>query len=307
MSCLFEAPQRIVSTVFTELPEQFRAKNRRSGWSFGKKNSFLHSFLEGPSFDRDGNLLVVDIPYGRIFRIDNDGNWSLLAEYDGWPNGLKIDHGGRIFIADHRRGIMRLDPETGEVAPVLECVRREGFKGVNDLTFASNGDLYFTDQGQTGLQDATGRVYRLRAAGGVDCLMDNIPSPNGIVLSPDEKTLFVAVTRANQIWRLPLHEDGSTSKVSAFITLSGGLAGPDGLAMCADGGLAVAHCGLGVVWLFDRLGQPCYRVDSCRGLSTTNIAFGGEGNRSLYITESDTGTILRAETPVAGQLMVSHR
>ena len=75
--------------------------------------------------------------------------------------------------------------------------------------------------------------------GEVDCLIDNVPSPNGLVLSRDEKTLFVAVTRANQIWRLPLHPDGTTSKVGVFITLSGGLAGPDGLAlelMFDDGG-----------------------------------------------------------------------
>ena len=306
MSNLYDAPQRIPTEVFTQVPDHLRLTDRRSGWAFGKGHDFLHSFLEGPSFDRDGNLLVTDIPHGRIFRISPDGEWSVLTEYDGWPNGLKIHRDGRIFIADHRRGILQLDPGSGAVTPVLEYVRREGFKGVNDLTFASNGDLYFTDQGQTGLQDTSGRVYCLRATGQVDCLLDNIPSPNGIVLSPDEKTLFVAVTRANQVWRLPLHPDGTTSKVSAFIVLSGGLSGPDGLAMSTDGGLAVAHCGLGCVWIFDRLGQPCHRVQSCRGLSTTNIAFGGPGNRSLYITESDTGTILRAELPVSGQPMYSH-
>src|SRR6202011_366890 len=127
------------------------------------------------------------------------------TEYDGWPNGLEIHRDGRIFIADHRRVIMQLDPATGTGTPVLGEVRREGFKGTNDLIFAANGDLYFTDQGQTGLQDPSGRVYRLRADGQVDCLLQNVPSPNGLVLSPDEKTLFVAVTRANQIWRLPLH------------------------------------------------------------------------------------------------------
>jgi gluconolactonase len=251
-------------------------------------------------------LLLVDIPYGRILRVSSAGEWSVVTEYDGWPNGLKIHRDGRIFIADHRRGIMQLDPATGAVTPVLEEVRREGFKGTNDLTFASNGDLYFTDQGQTGLQDPSGRVFRLRTNGQVDCLLDNIPSPNGLVLAPDEKALFVAVTRANQIWRLPLHPDGTTSKVAAFIQLSGGLAGPDGIAIDCEGGLAVAHCGLGAVWLFDRLGEPRHRIRSCTGISTTNVAFGGPDGRSLFITESDTGTILRAEVPTAGQVMFSH-
>ena len=303
----FAPPQPIETEVFARLPDHLRVTGRRSGWAFGKGHDFLHSFLEGPSFDREGNLLVVDIPYGRVLRVSPAGEWSVITEYGGWPNGLKLHADGRAFIADHRRGIMQLDLATGAVTPVLETVRREGFKGANDLVFAANDDLYFTDQGQTGLQDPSGRVYRLRSDGRVDCLLDNVPSPNGIVLSPDESALFVAATRANQIWRLPLHPDGTTSKVAAFITLSGGLAGPDGLAMDEQGGLAVAHCGLGAVWLFDRLGQPRYRVNSCAGISTTNLAYGGPDNRSLFITESDTGAILRAEVPVAGAPMFSDR
>ncbi|MBN8959292.1 MAG: SMP-30/gluconolactonase/LRE family protein, partial [Rhizobiales bacterium] len=288
------------------LPDALRVKNRRSGWAFGKGHDFLHSFLEGPSFDRDGNLYVVDIPYGRILRVSPDAKWTVVCEYDGWPNGLKIHKDGRIFIADHRRGIMQLDAKSGVVTPVLEHVRREGFKGTNDLIFASNGDLYFTDQGQTGLQDASGRVFRLRTDGNVDCLIDNVPSPNGLVLAPDEKALFVAVTRANQVWRLPLHPDGTTSKVAAFITLSGGLGGPDGLAIDEKGGIVIAHAGLGVVWMFDRLGEPRYRIQSCEGISTTNVAFGGSDGKTLFITESDSGAILKADVPVRGNAMYSH-
>jgi gluconolactonase len=302
----FHPPEEIQTDVFARLPEGLRIRSRRSGWAFGKGDGVLHSFLEGPSFDRTGNLYLVDIPYGRILSVSPEGVWCVVTEYDGWPNGLKIHRDGRIFIADHRRGIMQLDPASGAVTPILEYFRREGFKGVNDLVFASNGDLYFTDQGQTGLQDATGRVLCLRADGTVDCLLGNIPSPNGIVLTADEKVLLVAVTRANQIWRLPLHSDRTTTKVMAFISLSGGLTGPDGLALDEEGGLAIAHCGLGTVWLFSRLGEPVYRIKSCEGLSTTNVAYGGPDRKFLYITESDSGTILRAKLPVAGQPLYSH-
>ena len=104
-----------------------------------------------------------------------------MTEYDGWPNGLKIHKDGRIFITCYKRGIMLLDPSTGAVTPLL-ILRLEGFRGVNDLTFGVNGDLYFTDQGQTGLQDATGRVYCLRPSGELTCLIDTVPSPNGIVI-----------------------------------------------------------------------------------------------------------------------------
>lgn len=304
---MFAPPKEIEMSVFAALPEELKVTGRTSGWAFGKAHASMHSFLEGPAFDRDGNLYVVDIPYGRILRISSAGEMQVVAEYDGWPNGLAVHKDGRIFIADHLKGILALDTGTGKIESIVTRVRREGLKGVNDLTFARNGDLYFTDQGQTGLQDRTGRVYRLNGRGDVDCVLDNIPSPNGLVLSPDEKSLFVAVTRANQIWRLPLHEDGTTSKVAAYITLSGGLAGPDGLAMAADGHLAIAHCGLGTIWIFSPIGEPVLRLRSPVGLSTTNVAFGGADGRRLFVTESDSGSILFADIPMRGSHLYSHR
>lgn len=304
---MFQPPKEVATTVYAQLPDNLRLRGRRSGWTVGRHQQDLDAFLEGPSFDRDGNLYVVDIPFGRIFKISpGGGDWSVVAEYDGWPNGLRIHKDGRLFVADHRRGIMCVDPASGRVEPVLEGFRREGFKGTNDLVFSSSGDLYFTDQGQTGLQDPTGRVYCLRANGQVDCLLKDIPSPNGLVLSPDERTLFVAVTRANQVWQLPLQPDGQTSKVGVFLQLSGG-AGPDGIAMDAQGGLAVAHVGLGTVWIFNKLGEPTHRVRSSDGLLTTNVAYGGADGKSLFVTESASSKILRAELPVAGQAMYSHR
>jgi gluconolactonase len=88
-----------------------------------------------------------------------------------------------------------------------------------------------------------------------------------------------------------------------FVQLSGGLAGPDGLALDEDGNLAVAHAGLGTVWLFSRLGEPVARVKSCAGVMTTNVAYGGADRRTLYITESETGSVLAADMPVAGRPM----
>jgi gluconolactonase len=87
--------------------------------------------------------------------------------------------------------------------------------------------------------------------------------------------------------------------------LSGGV-GPDGLAVDADGNLAVAHVGLGSVWLFSALGEPMLRVRSCEGLHTTNVAYGGVDGCTLFITESASGNILMARMPVAGRPMFSH-
>ena len=158
----------VEASVFTRLPDKFR-KMRRNTWTeLNRGGREAHSFLEGPAFDRQGRLYVTDVPFGRIFRISPEGEWEQVAEYDGWPNGLKIHKDGRIFIACYKRGLMLLDPGSGAVTPFLEGAGSESFKGLNDLVFAPNGDLYFTDQGETGLQDATGRVYRLSAAGVFD-------------------------------------------------------------------------------------------------------------------------------------------
>lgn len=295
---MYAAPPDMEMEVWTEVPQEHRVPGRPSDWFFGKDDQRAHSFLEGPAFDSKGHLWVTDIPFGRLFRISPAGAWTLAAEYDGEPNGLAFHADGRAFIADHKRGLMAMEPG-GMPAPILSRVRREGFRGLNDLVFARNGDLYFTDQGQSGLQDPSGRLYRLRGAEGpLECVLDGIPSPNGLVLTNDERHMLLAVTRANQIWRLPLHPDGSTSKVANFIQLSGGLTGPDGLALDAAGRLAVAHNGLGTVWIFDRLGQPLLRLRSPRGLSTTNLCFGPDG-RTLYVTESDSGAVLRATLPAA--------
>ncbi|GLI24922.1 gluconolactonase [Xanthobacter flavus] len=303
---MFAAPPAVVARPFVVMPDALRIEGRRSEWSevqFGGVP--LTTFLEGPSFDRAGNLWVVDIPWGRLIKVTPQGKVSVEAEYDGEPNGLKFHKDGRGFIADHRHGIMVFDPATGRVEPYLERAMLQRFKGVNDLIFAANGDLYFTDQGQTGLHDPSGCLYRLRADGRLDCVLKGIPSPNGLVLNKAETVLFLAVTRANAIWRVPLMRDGTASKVGTFIQLSGG-GGPDGLAIDEEDNLVICHMGLGSVWLFSALGEPMLRIRSPEGHLTTNCAFGGPDNKTLFITESKTGTILCADLPVPGRRMYSH-
>jgi gluconolactonase len=301
----------IATEQFSSLPAQFRRTDEHSVWAeFNRGGAAIDSFLEGLSFDREGNLYLVDIPFGRVFRISPAGDWALVAEYAGWPNGLRIASDGRIFIADYRQGLMHLDPASGEVSVVLPHRNTEGFKGLNDLVIASNGDILFTDQGQTGLHDPTGRVYRLRADGRLDLLLSNVPSPNGIVLDAEEKVLYVAATRGNCIWRGPLMPDGTLSKVGNFFQLYGPT-GPDGLAMDSAGNLAIAHPGSGSVWLVDPQGEAIARVKGPAGSFITNLAYGydadGRANEWLYMTESNNGAILRAKMPVRGRTLVSHR
>src|SRR3984893_1344795 len=192
---------------------------------------------------------------------------------------------------------MQLDAGAGGTAPELTARNSESFKCCNDLHMASNGDIYFTDQGQTGLHDPTGRVYRLSPARKLDCLIDTGISPNGLVLDPAERVLFVAMTRDNAVWRLPLMKDGSVSKVGRFCSMFGS-SGPDGLTMDGAGRLFVAHASLGHVFVFAPNGELIARIKSCAGPSCTNVAIGGNNGDRLYVTESVTGTVLVADISV---------
>lgn len=300
MFFLGDSPIKQSAEVWTRLPDAYRASAGKTAWAEANKGGqIIDSFLEGPVFDESGHLYVTDIPYGRIFRISPTKEWTLVAQYDGEPNGLKWLAKGILLIADYQNGLMQLDVASGKVTPFLARRNAERFKGVNDLTFDRAGNLYFTDQGQTGLHDPTGRVYRLSKAGQLQVLLDNVPSPNGVVLSPDERVMFVGVTRGNEVWRAPLMADGSVSKVGRFFS-SHGPSGPDGLAMDEAGHLIIANPGLGCAWRLNHRAEPTHVWTSPAGQTLTNIAFGGLGNKQLFMTESESGSILMAQSPAPG-------
>lgn len=301
---MFSAPPVLETRIFARVPESLQLKNPSNFFTkvLGRQ---IGSFLEGPSFDKHGNLYCVDVAYGRIFKVAPDGTFDVVVEYDGQPNGLKVHKDGRLFVADRQNGIVVIHPEERRVQYLVSGADLERFSGPNDLVFSSAGDLYFTDQGMSDFSNARGRIFRLRADGSLERLLDGLVSPNGIALDASGRFLYVALTRSNCVIRALLLPDGRITRVQNFIQLSGG-AGPDGLAMDAQGGVAVAHPQMGAVWLFDAKGEPTLRVNLCRGHHGTNLAFGGPEGRRLYVTESETETIQVVDLPVRGTPMFSH-
>nr|WP_314466680.1 SMP-30/gluconolactonase/LRE family protein [uncultured Novosphingobium sp.] len=300
---MFAAPPAVMAEVFCRIPDTLRRFGETTEWARVQLHGAAAPvFLEGPVFDAEGNLWVTDIPWGRLFRIDPEGHCKVGFEYDGQPNGMKFLADGRLLVADHHKGMVICDLASGQSEVWFDRYLLEPFLGCNDLTIARNGDIYFTDQGQSGWQNPNGRLFRVRAGSGrLELLLDGIPSPNGLVLNKAETALFLAVTRANAVWRCPLMEDGAVvSKVGTYIQMSGG-SGPDGLAIDEEDNLAVCHVGFGAVWLFSNRGEPMLRIDVPEGRYTTNAAYGGPDNRWLYFTESSTGTIYRTEMPVSGR------
>jgi gluconolactonase len=303
---VYAAPPSVEAGIFATVPHAFHKPGTNNWIQVQLNGAAAPVFLEGPAFDRAGNLWVVDIPWGRLFKIAPDGSMTCAYEYDGHPNGLAFHKDGRLFIADAKNGILALDPVSGKLETIVNLVLQQPFRGVNDLTFASNGDLYFTDQGQTGWHDPTGKVYRLRADDGrLECLINTVPSPNGLVLNKAETILYLAVTRDNAVWRLPLVKGGLVTKVGVQIQMSGGT-GPDGLAMDDEDNMLICHTGLGSIWQMSAVGEPMLRIRAPHNARhTTNCAFGGPDNKRLFITEGDN--ILFADLPVPGRALFSHQ
>lgn len=296
---MFAAPPEVPTRIFAALPEALRRDAHDSPWAAGQPNvGAIHSLLEGPCLLKDGRFFCVDVAHGRILNVA-DGTMSCVAVYDGQPNGMRPYVDGHLIVADYAHGVMLLGLETGTLSPLITRYRAEPFLGVNDLIFAANGDLYFTDQGLSGLHQTNGRVFRKRPGCPLELLLDNLPSPNGLVMNDAENELYVAMTRDNAIWRVPLTRDGGVAKVGKFIQMSGGI-GPDGLALDVEGNVYAAHVGLGCVWKFSPLGEPLARITSCAGPLTTNIAFGGADYCTLYITEAQSGSILEAQMDAPG-------
>jgi gluconolactonase len=276
----------------TSLPENFYYRGEPTAWvRMTRPGQRLHSFLEGLVVAPDGTFYLADVPYGRIFKISPDLNeWSELLHYGGEPHGLALARQGELLIADYTNGILSADLSSGTIEVV--CNRHNGkpFKGLSDLTIDDNSALWFTDPGRTSLSDPTGRLFRLTPGHDLACVVDNIPYPNGIAISPDGTFVYIAVTRANAVWRLLRVSPEDRPMVGTFIQLSGGL-GPDGLAVSKRGELAVAQAQAGRVYVFDKLGDEIARVQTPAGLWTTSVRFGGENDRTLYIVDAETASI----------------
>jgi len=289
-------PRDVEAALFTALPEALHYRGEPTDWVRATRpGQRLHSFLEAPCFDADGHLWLVDVPYGRLFRVSPEGEWTVGYRYEGEPHGLALLPDGRFAMTCYRQGLLALNIRARRHEVLCDRTNTEAFRGLSDITRAPNGDLWFTDPGRSSLSDPTGRLFRLRAGQArPELVLANLPYPNGVAVSPDGVFVYVAVTRANAVWRLLADApDPIYPMVGAYLHLSGGL-GPDGMALDSEGRLAVAQSQIGRAWLFDRLGDALCRVHVPGGTWTTAVAFSPD-RRWLVIVEAQSGALYRVE------------
>ncbi|MFN7054017.1 SMP-30/gluconolactonase/LRE family protein [Hyphomonas sp.] len=270
----------------------------------------LFQWSEGPVWVQDGGyLLFTDVPTNTMFKWSEAGGLETFLKPAGYggedPDGIfgqpgangliPGDQPGTILLADHgNRAIARLNLASKEKTFLATDHDGKKFSSPNDLVLAADGSVYFTDPpyGLAGLNASPHKeadfngVYRWHPGGRVDLIDDSLTMPNGIILSPDGWTLYVAVSdpEAAQLFAYDLDAEGNPTgrRMLADLTpmVAEGYPGlPDGMAMDTAGRVYLA--GPGGVSVFMPDGTPVLRIDT--GTAAANCTFGDDG-RTLYIT-----------------------
>lgn len=267
------------------------------------KDGALDCSLDGAAFDREGNLYLSDTPSGRILRVTRGGQWQEVVNTGGWPQGIAVHQDGTLWVADAQRGLLRVE-QGGQVQVLVGQGEKSRFKGLKDLAFDGQGNCYFTDQGQTGMHDPTGRVFRLEVDGKLEELLSNLPGPSGIVLGGDGRQLFVSAAKANALWQADLKSDGSIANVSQVRGFFG-CSGPNGLAMDAMRHLIVAHASLRCAFIVNMLGEVTHAV-LARHMRTVNSVAFRPGTEELILVDGEQGALWTAFMPDPALRLFSH-
>src|SRR5215213_5896227 len=280
---------------------------------------------EGPVVLADGSWLVVEMAPDRgcVTLLDEDGHIERVISHTGRPNGLAVDEAGTLWVAESQEpSLVRLSMEGRAEIFLSECAG-EPFLFPNDLCFGPDGALYMTDSGllvedwAPGGQiredfmetETDGRVYRIDPdTAEIEKLDSGFRFTNGIAFGPDDN-LYVDETLTGMVYRYRW-EDGEIVggredfENVAYKESTGLPVGPDGLAFGADGNLYVAVHGQGDVTVLSPEGDVVRRIETA-GRQPTNVAFGGSGERKIYVTEDEFGRVEAFEVETEGLRLYS--
>jgi gluconolactonase len=266
-------------------------------------------FTEGPCADRSGNVYFSDIPSQRIHHIDPAGKLSVFVEKTNFANGLKINAQGEVVACEMDGAVAAYNPESKKRRVIADKFEGKRFNAPNDLVIDKEGGIYFTDpmfRAPTPLPQGKTCVYYVSPKGEVSRLIDSLPNPNGINLSPDEKTLYVIPTGQADMMAYPIEGPGKIGKGKVFCTLKQpegkkGMSGGDGAAVDSLGNLyCTSALGLQV---FNPKGEllGILRLPE----QPANVCFGGQYLRNLYVTARTS--VYVAPMEVSGRVSPSLR
>jgi gluconolactonase len=285
-------------------------------------------FPEGPIAMADGSIILTEIEGETLTRVMPDGSKTTVAHCGGGPNGAAIGPDGAIYVTNnggsfvwmkqngltipgatppsHVGGsIQRVDIATGAVETLYESCDGRRLIGPNDLAFDQEGGFWFTDHG-CGTPEGRkfGALYYARPDGRhIVRARDHLISPNGVGLSPDGKTVYVADTQLGRLWAFDTSAPGTLAPPEGFapgrvVCNLPGFQLLDSLAVEAGGKVCVATIINGGVTAFDPDGTTEHFAFP--DLVTTNICFGGADMRDAWVTCSSTGKLYKCRWPRPG-------
>lgn len=256
------------------------------------------SMTEGPVWHPDGYLLFSDIFGDSIHRWDSNGTVTTFRSPSGHSNGLTFDRQGRLIACEQlNRQVSRAEAD-GTIASLAWTYEGKKLNSPNDVVVKSDGSIYFTDPPYGSMfgtkQELTfAGIYRLTPDHKkLDLLANDISTPNGLAFSADEKVLYVTNTDGMNIYAFNVLPDGTLGNRSVCIKMHGW---PDGIKVDIEGNIYVSN-GMSAISVYDSKGK--HLIDIVTPESTTNCAFGGPDNKTLFITAS--GSVYRVRLKVSG-------
>jgi gluconolactonase len=287
-------------------------------------------FPEGPIAMPDGGVLVAEIKGQTLKRVSPNGDVTTVAELGGGPNGAAIGPDGHCYVCnnggfswrvddgfarptgappDYKGGyIQRVNIESGKVETLYSECDGAKLHGPNDIVFDGQGGFWFTDFGKK-LDDKLmwGAVYYARTDGSfIRRAADHLLTPNGVGLSPDGRTLYVAETETSRLWSYPILGPGEVAKErwpspngGKLVYGAPGYQRYDSLALEESGNICVATLVEGGISVISPKGELLEFHEAPEGYCT-NICFGGPDRRTAFITLSGYGNLFMAEWPRPG-------
>lgn len=292
-------------------------------------------FPEGPVWVGDGSLLVVEIRRKTLTQVWPGGRKRIVATLGGGPNGAAMGPDGKCYVCnnggfsfrqradgrwvtsgtpdDYETGrIERVDIDTGKVERLYDKVGDMKIRGPNDLVFDAAGGFYFSDPGKTRHRDwDRGSVCYARADGSmVRELVFPIHKPNGVGLSPDGRTLYVAETESARLWAWDIKAPGEFAAPataspgsphgSRLVYGSAEYMRFDSLAVEADGNICVGTLDKGGITVCRPEGGLVEFVPIAGDTHVTNLCFGGPNLDKAYVTLSYAGLLVEIDWPRRG-------
>ncbi len=271
-------------------------------------------FSEGPAWHpADGYLLFEDTPRNRTMRLDEADKVSVFREPSGRANGLAYDPQGRLVACegntDGGRRVIRID-KRGKIQVLAERYQGKRLNSPNDVTIDGKGRIYFTDprySHREDLEQDREAVYRIDPDGKLTRITDRLTRPNGITVTRDGSTLYIADNASPggvvTLWAFDLDASGDASNGRIVYDFGGGR-GIDGMTLDSDGRVwATAgtkeKAGIYVFQLDDKRTRARLVSKLLMAEDPTNCTFGGKDRDTLYVTT--TASLYRLKTAVKGQ------